>query len=78
MSDEALNEVRTMMDELKRRLDKVEASISRLSRDKGSSSELDGQVSRLSRKVESEVESLKKINGRVESIIKGLQDTPGY
>ena len=77
-SEALLMEMKETIDELARRISKVETSLSRLNRKVTDESNSDGQIGDISQTVALLSRNIQKLNARVNGMTKGLENTPAY
>ncbi len=77
-SDDSLRDIGVVLDDLTRRLGKVEASINQLDRKEWDAPDVSVPIQRISQKVTALDQKLQKVNGQVSRVMKGLKGTPGY
>ncbi len=77
-SDDVLQTIQATLDELARRMTKIETNISRLSQKEGSVADVSLPVQRLSQRLDAMVKDLQKVDSQVGGVLRGVEGTPGY
>ncbi len=77
-STDSLREIGAVLDDLARRLGKVESSINQLNRKEWDAPDVSAPIKKISQKVTALDQNLQKVNGQVNRVMKGLKGTPGY
>ena len=76
--DDVLQTIQATLDELARRMTKIETNISRLSQKEESVADVSLPVQRLSQRLDAMVKDLQKVDSRVGGVLRGVEGTPGY
>jgi seryl-tRNA synthetase len=76
--DYILETIQSALDSLTRRIEKVEESIGKIVEAEGNTSGSDDHIQILSEKLSSGTEDLKRASRRIEEVVAGLKETPGY
>ncbi|MEE9399477.1 MAG: hypothetical protein V3V23_04335 [Dehalococcoidales bacterium] len=77
-SEDILKKIQADVADLTRRMAKVEVEVSMLDREEEVTPDLSMPVQRLSRRLDTVVKELQKVNSRTDGISKGLKGTPDY
>lgn len=77
-SNDSLRDIGAALDDLARRLGKVEASINQFNQKEWDAPDVSAPIKRISQKVAALDKNLQKVNGQVNRVMKGLKGTPGY